>query len=111
MDKLDDATTELMTGEGDAVMLSLGDSFMECEEEFATEYCEQQQEARRLRGMSRLYYVCLNTTDRTSGLAAWIDTFSVSIQENGFAKAFLWALGMLFSCAVCPSTQFWPSLL
>lgn len=44
LDKLDDATTELMTGEGDSVMLMLGDSFMECEEEFATEFCEQQQE-------------------------------------------------------------------
>lgn len=44
LDKLDDATTELMTGEGDAVMLMLGDSFMECEEEYATEYCERQQE-------------------------------------------------------------------
>ncbi|CAB1116028.1 unnamed protein product [Ectocarpus sp. CCAP 1310/34] len=44
LDKLDDATTELMTGEGDSVMLMLGDSFMECEEEFATDYCERQQE-------------------------------------------------------------------
>lgn len=44
LDKLDDATTELMTGEGDSVMLMLGDSFMECEEEYATEYCEKQQE-------------------------------------------------------------------
>lgn len=44
LDKLDDATTELMTGEGDTVMLMLGDSFMECEEDFATEYCERQQE-------------------------------------------------------------------
>ncbi|CAM9730388.1 unnamed protein product [Ectocarpus sp. 8 AP-2014] len=47
LDKLDDATTELMTGEGDSVMLMLGDSFMECEEEFATDYCEQQQEKRQ----------------------------------------------------------------
>eukprot|EP00752_Nemacystus_decipiens_P018188 g16318.t1 len=47
LDKLDDATTELMTGEGDSVMLMLGDSFMECEEEYATEYCEKQQEERQ----------------------------------------------------------------
>lgn len=47
LDKLDDATTELMTGEGDSVMLMLGDSFMECEEEYATEYCEKQQEVCR----------------------------------------------------------------
>ncbi|CAN0072255.1 unnamed protein product [Ectocarpus sp. 6 AP-2014] len=47
LDKLDDATTELMTGEGDSVMLMLGDSFMECEEEFATDYCERQQEKRQ----------------------------------------------------------------
>lgn len=44
LDKLDDATTELMTGEGESVMLMLGDSFMECAEDFATEFCEQKQE-------------------------------------------------------------------
>lgn len=44
LDKLDDATTELMTGEGEPVMLMLGDSFMQCEEEYATEFCERKQE-------------------------------------------------------------------
>eukprot|EP00904_Undaria_pinnatifida_P006358 jgi/Undpi1/2852/HiC_scaffold_14.g06229.m1 len=44
LDKLDDAATELMTGDGDKVMLMLGDSFMQCEEEYATEYCERKQE-------------------------------------------------------------------
>lgn len=44
LDKLDDATTELMTGDGDAVMLMLGDSFLHCEEDYATEYCERKQE-------------------------------------------------------------------
>lgn len=48
LDKLDDATTELMTGEGDSVMLMLGDGFMQCEEEYATEYCERKQEVRRV---------------------------------------------------------------
>lgn len=47
LDKLDDAATELMTGEGDPVMLMLGDSFMKCEEEYATEYCERKQEERQ----------------------------------------------------------------
>lgn len=44
LDKLDDATTELMSGEGEPVMLMLGESFMQCEEDYATEYCERQQE-------------------------------------------------------------------
>lgn len=44
LDKLDDATTELMTGDGDPVMLMLGDSFLHCEEDYATEYCERKQE-------------------------------------------------------------------
>lgn len=35
-----------MTGEGESVMLMLGDSFMECAEDFATEFCEQKQEVR-----------------------------------------------------------------
>lgn len=46
LDKLDDATTELMSGEGDSVMLMLGDGFMECEEEYATNFCERKQEVR-----------------------------------------------------------------
>lgn len=47
LDKLDDATTELMTGEGDPVMLMLGDSFMECGEDYATDYCEKKQEVKQ----------------------------------------------------------------
>ena len=46
LDKLDDATTELMSGEGDSVMLMLGDGFVVCEEEYATEFCERKQEVR-----------------------------------------------------------------
>ena len=37
---MDDASTELMMGSGDAVMLNLGNAFFELEEEEATEYCE-----------------------------------------------------------------------
>ncbi|CAM9806894.1 unnamed protein product [Ascophyllum nodosum] len=47
LDKLDDATTELMSGEGDSVMLMLGDGFVVCEEEYATEFCERKQEERQ----------------------------------------------------------------
>lgn len=53
LDKLDDATTELMSGEGDSVMLMLGDGFMECEEEYATNFCERKQEVR---------YICIPIT-------------------------------------------------
>ncbi|KAG5186079.1 hypothetical protein JKP88DRAFT_348137 [Tribonema minus] len=43
LDNLDDATTELMTGDGGKVNLQLGDAFVVVEEEFATEYCEKKQ--------------------------------------------------------------------
>ncbi|CAM9689478.1 unnamed protein product [Discosporangium mesarthrocarpum] len=44
LDKLDDASTELMTGEGEDVKLMLGECFMECSEEVATDFCEKKQE-------------------------------------------------------------------
>eukprot|EP00611_Tribonema_gayanum_P004644 TRINITY_DN13842_c0_g1_i1.p1 TRINITY_DN13842_c0_g1~~TRINITY_DN13842_c0_g1_i1.p1 ORF type:complete len:127 (-),score=48.65 TRINITY_DN13842_c0_g1_i1:40-420(-) len=44
LDNLDDASTELMTGDGGKVNLQLGDAFVVVEEEFATEYCEKKQE-------------------------------------------------------------------
>jgi hypothetical protein len=43
LDQLDDATTELMTGEGDKVNLQLGDAFVVVDEDYATEYCEKKQ--------------------------------------------------------------------
>jgi glutamate racemase len=43
LDKLDDATTELMTGDGDKVHLLLGEAFVLVEEEYATEFCEKKQ--------------------------------------------------------------------
>lgn len=61
LDKLDDATTELMTGEGDSVMLMLGESFMECEEEYATEYCERKQEVAWGIHFGRLCVLCMFT--------------------------------------------------
>lgn len=85
LDKLDDATTELMTGEGDAVMLSLGDSFMECEEEFATDYCEQQQEVRSLRSSIGCMYACVCIADRGNRFDALTDL--ISLQKNGFVGA------------------------
>lgn len=45
MERLDDASTDLMMASGDdndKVMLVLGEAFLEVSEEEATEYCEQQ---------------------------------------------------------------------
>mmetsp|Transcript_75 Transcript_75/g.190 ORF Transcript_75/g.190 Transcript_75/m.190 type:complete len:128 (-) Transcript_75:25-408(-) len=45
LEELDDATTELAMGDGDNVQLMLGgESFIDVEEDFATEYCEAEQE-------------------------------------------------------------------
>ncbi|CAM9799195.1 unnamed protein product, partial [Chrysoparadoxa australica] len=44
LDELDDATTELMTGEGEDVKLMLGDCFVMKDEDYATAYCEKKQE-------------------------------------------------------------------
>eukprot|EP00568_Trieres_chinensis_P008452 CAMPEP_0183294538 /NCGR_PEP_ID=MMETSP0160_2-20130417/2843_1 /TAXON_ID=2839 ORGANISM="Odontella Sinensis, Strain Grunow 1884" /NCGR_SAMPLE_ID=MMETSP0160_2 /ASSEMBLY_ACC=CAM_ASM_000250 /LENGTH=135 /DNA_ID=CAMNT_0025455883 /DNA_START=105 /DNA_END=515 /DNA_ORIENTATION=- len=48
LEQIDDASTELMMGSGDSVLLLLGDAFFECTEEEATEHCEA--EADRLQG-------------------------------------------------------------
>jgi prefoldin subunit 4 len=40
MQLVDDASTELMLGNGSKVMLFLGDAFFETSEEQATEHCE-----------------------------------------------------------------------
>ena len=40
LERIDDASTELMMGSGDRVMLQLGNAFFEAEEEEATEFCE-----------------------------------------------------------------------
>ncbi|KAK1747426.1 prefoldin subunit 4 [Skeletonema marinoi] len=44
LEKIDDASTELMMGDGDAVMLSLGGAMFEATEDEATEYCEAEVE-------------------------------------------------------------------
>lgn len=44
LEHLDDASTELMMGSGDKVMLLLGDSFFETKEDAATDFCEAQVE-------------------------------------------------------------------
>lgn len=44
MEQLDDASTELMMGSGDNVMLHLGSAFFETSEEVATEFCENEVE-------------------------------------------------------------------
>jgi prefoldin subunit 4 len=41
---MDDASTELMMGSGDKVMLQMGEAFFEATEDEATEYCEAQVE-------------------------------------------------------------------
>mmetsp|Transcript_13964 Transcript_13964/g.16229 ORF Transcript_13964/g.16229 Transcript_13964/m.16229 type:complete len:134 (+) Transcript_13964:179-580(+) len=44
MEQLDDASTELMMGSGDKVMLHLGNAYFEIQEDTATEYCEEEVE-------------------------------------------------------------------
>ena len=45
LEEVDDATTELAMGDGDDVKLMLGgESFVDVSEDFATEYCEAEQE-------------------------------------------------------------------
>jgi prefoldin subunit 4 len=45
-EKFDDASTELMMLEGGNVMLLVGESFIEVNEEYATQYCEKKHEVR-----------------------------------------------------------------
>ena len=42
MEKIEDASTELMMGGGDTVLLRLGDAMFEVEEDDATEHCEKE---------------------------------------------------------------------
>ena len=44
MEKIDDASTELMMGDGDKVMLRLGEAMFESTEGEATEFCEAEVE-------------------------------------------------------------------
>ena len=39
---MDDASTELMMGSGETVMLNLGNAFFQLEEEEATDFCENE---------------------------------------------------------------------
>merc|ERR1711862_324838 len=44
LERMDDASTELMMGNGDKVMLHLGDAFFESSEDEATAFCEEEVE-------------------------------------------------------------------
>lgn len=44
LSRMDDASTELMMGSGDKVMLLMGEAFFEATEDEATEYCEAEVE-------------------------------------------------------------------
>jgi len=44
LEKIDDASTELMMGNGDRVMLRLGEAMFEATEDEATEFCEAEVE-------------------------------------------------------------------
>mmetsp|Transcript_33012 Transcript_33012/g.79871 ORF Transcript_33012/g.79871 Transcript_33012/m.79871 type:complete len:135 (-) Transcript_33012:170-574(-) len=44
LEKIDDASTELMMGDGDRVMLRLGEAMFEATEDEATEFCEAEVE-------------------------------------------------------------------
>ena len=43
-EKLEDATAEIMMVTEDKFMILMGEAFVECDEAFATEYCEKEQE-------------------------------------------------------------------
>mmetsp|Transcript_29032 Transcript_29032/g.44299 ORF Transcript_29032/g.44299 Transcript_29032/m.44299 type:complete len:134 (+) Transcript_29032:107-508(+) len=47
LEQYDDASTELMMGSGDKVMLNLGNAFFEIDEEEATEFCENEVEKKQ----------------------------------------------------------------
>ena len=49
LERLDDASTELMMAEGDKVLLMVGESFFDTTEDAATEYCEA--EVERIQGL------------------------------------------------------------
>lgn len=49
LERLDDASTELMMASGDSVMLLIGESFFDTTEDDATEFCEQ--EVERMQGI------------------------------------------------------------
>eukprot|EP00979_Chaetoceros_neogracilis_P014657 scaffold4802_cov267-Chaetoceros_neogracile.AAC.42 len=42
LEQMDDASTELMMGSGDAVMLNLGNAYFEIEEEEASAFCDDE---------------------------------------------------------------------
>jgi prefoldin subunit 4 len=44
MDRLDDASSELMLASAGKVMLLIGEAFIECDEDYATSYCEKKLE-------------------------------------------------------------------
>mmetsp|Transcript_11898 Transcript_11898/g.14393 ORF Transcript_11898/g.14393 Transcript_11898/m.14393 type:complete len:135 (+) Transcript_11898:88-492(+) len=44
LEGIEDASTELMMGNGDKVMMMLGEAFIEIDEDEATEHCEEQVE-------------------------------------------------------------------
>mmetsp|Transcript_35397 Transcript_35397/g.40986 ORF Transcript_35397/g.40986 Transcript_35397/m.40986 type:complete len:139 (+) Transcript_35397:95-511(+) len=44
LERIDDASTELMMGNGSNVMVQYGDTFFETSEDEATEYCEEEVE-------------------------------------------------------------------
>jgi prefoldin subunit 4 len=43
-EKLEDATAEMMLVTDGKFMILMGEAFVECSEEYATEYCEEKQE-------------------------------------------------------------------
>ena len=49
LERLDDASNELMMAEGDKVLLMVGESFFDTTEDAATEYCEA--EVERIQGL------------------------------------------------------------
>jgi chaperonin cofactor prefoldin len=41
MEKLDDATSEMMLSNNGKFMILMGEAFIECDEDYITEYCEE----------------------------------------------------------------------
>jgi prefoldin subunit 4 len=67
LDKIEDASTELMMGNGDRVMLKLGEAMFEATEDEATEFCEAEAERHQVT-IDKLSEEEVDIIDRQSGL-------------------------------------------
>ena len=90
VEKLEDAASELMMVTDDKVMLFIGESFIECSEEYATEYCENKAEVRKyaipiLSESFLIYTISIQATkQRISDMKAQVD--EINSQQSVLKK-------------------------